>query len=379
MGRRGNGEGSITRHKKSGLYMARYTVQMEGGPKRKTIYGKTRSEVAQKLTKAMSDRDGGLNFDARNLTLGEYLSRWLRDSVHGTVRSSTYVRYEGLVRNHISPTLGHVKLSKLAPAHARSLYREKLDAGLSPRSVNYIHVCLHKALNQAVMDSMIPRNVADAVQAPQVHRKEVTPFSPEQVQVLLDAAHGDRLEALFIVALHTGLRRGEVLALKWTDVDFETGKLSVQRSLAADGTLNPPKRKSSKRTVRLTTGAVEALKQHKAAQNEERLRLGSLWQDHGLVFPNSVGRPMNGSNLYNRNWKSLLRRAGLPHSFTFHTLRHTFATTLLRQNVNPKIVQEALGHATITQTMDTYSHVMPDMQDMATKALEQAFTPNSYL
>jgi integrase len=132
-----------------------------------------------------------------------------------------------LVRNHISPTLGRVKLSKLTPAHVRSLYREKLDTGLSPRSVNYIHVCLHKALKQAVLDGMIPRNVTEAVKAPQVNRKEVTPFSPEQVQALLDAAHGDRLEALFIVALHTGLRRGEVLRLKWTDVDFETGKLSV--------------------------------------------------------------------------------------------------------------------------------------------------------
>jgi integrase len=149
--------------------------------------------------------------------------------------------------------------------------------------------------------------------------------------------------------------------------------LVVRRCLAADGSFNSPKRKSSKRTVRLTNAAVEAIKSHKAAQNEERLRLGSLWEDHGLVFPNQTGKPMNGSNLYNRDWKSLLKRAGLPHSFTFHTLRHTFATTLLRQNVNPKIVQEALGHATVTQTMDTYSHVMPDMQDAATAALENAF------
>src|SRR5919112_5157698 len=237
MGRRGNGEGSITHHKKSGLYMARYTIQTAGGPKRKTIYGKKRSEVAEKLNKALADRDGGLVFDSGTITLGEYLARWLGDSVRGTIRSSTYVRYEGLVRNHISPTLGRVKLSKLTPAQVRGLYREKLDAGLSPRSVNYVHVCLHKALKQVVMDGMIPRNVTEAVKPPQVHRKEVTPLSPEQVQALLDAAHGDRLEGLFVVALHTGLRRGELLALKWTDVDLKTGRLFVQRSLAADGTL----------------------------------------------------------------------------------------------------------------------------------------------
>jgi integrase len=223
------------------------------------------------------------------------------------------------------------------------------------------------------MDGLIPRNVAEAVKAPQVHRQEATPLSPEQVKVLLVAAHGDRLEALFILALHTGLRRGELLALKWPDVDLEAGKLSVQRSLTADGTFNPPKRKNSKRSVRLTTAAVEALKSHRAAQNQERLRLGSLWDDHDLIFPNRSGRPMSGGNLYHRDWKNLLKRACLPHTFTFHSLRHTFATTLLRQNVNPKIVQEALGHATITQTMHTYSHVMPDMQDAATAALENAF------
>jgi integrase len=372
MGRRGNGEGSISR-RKDGLYMARYTVQTAGGPKRKTIYGKKRSEVAEKLNKALADRDGGLVFDAGTITLGEYLARWLGDSVRGTVRSSTYVRYEGLVRNHISPTLGRVKLSRLTPAQVRGLYREKLDAWLSRRSVNYIHVCLHKALKQALMDGLIPRNVAGAVKSPQVHRQEATPLSPEQVKVLLAAAHGDRLEALFILALHTGLRRGELLALKWPDVDLEAGKLSVQRSLAADGTFNPPKRKNSKRSVRLTTAAVEAIKSHRAAQNQERLTLGSLWDDHDLIFPNRSGRPMSGGNLYHRDWKNLLKRACLPHTFTFHSLRHTFATTLLRQNVNPKIVQEALGHATITQTMDTYSHVMPDMQDAATAALENAF------
>jgi len=146
-------------------------------------------------------------------------------------------------------------------------------------------------------------------------------------------------------------------------------------SLAFDGTLNPPKRKNSCRTVKLTRTALEALKRHRARQNEERLRAGARWTDMSLVFPNRLGKLMDANNLYHRDWKNLLKRAGLSdRGFTFHALRHTFATTLLRQNVNPKIVQHQLGHATISQTMDTYSHVMPDMGNIAADALEAALS-----
>jgi len=246
---------------------------------------------------------------------------------------------------------------------------------LSPRSVNYIHVTLHKALKQAVLDGLIPRNVADAVKAPQALRKEVKSLTLAQVRALLSPASGDRLEALYVLAVHTGLRQGELLGLKWGDVNLETGTLSVQRSLDTDGTFNPPKRNKSRRTVKLTAQAVEALKAHKVAQNEERLRLGSLWADHDLIFPNSVGKPMDAVNLYHRGFKPLLKKAGLAElGFTFHSLRHTCATLLLSKNVNPKIVQEMLGHATISQTMDTYSHVLPGMQDEAAAALESALS-----
>ena len=161
------------------------------------------------------------------------------------------------------------------------------------------------------------------------------------------------------------------MALKWTDVDLDAGSISIQRSLDADGTFNPPKRDKSRRTVRLTAQATEALKSHRAAQNEERLRLGSLWEDYALVFPNRRGKPMDHNNLYHRDFKTLLKKADLAdQGFTFHSLRHTCATLLISRNVNPKIVQEMLGHATISQTMDTYSHVMPGMSDVAVKAME---------
>lgn len=173
--------------------------------------------------------------------------------------------------------------------------------------------------------------------------------------------------------MHTGLRRSELLGLKWPDVDLDAGALSVQRSLDKDGTFNPPKRRNSRRTLKLTRASVEALRAHRVRQNEERLRLGSLWEDQDLIFPNQTGKPMNADNLYHRGFKPLLKRAGLS-GFTFHSLRHTCATLLLSKNVNPKIVSEMLGHATISQTMDTYSHVMPGMSDVAAEALENALS-----
>jgi integrase len=274
MAKRGNGEGSITRHKKSGLFMARYTVEMPDGlRKRKTIYGKEREEVAEQLIEALSNRNKGLVFDADNLKLGEYLGRWLTDSVRDTVRPTTFERYEQVVRLHIRPVLGKVKLKNLTSAHVRGLYRQKLDAGLSPRTVQYVHVTLHKALKQAIADGLIPRNATEAVKPPQVRREEMRPLTAEQVKVLFEAAKGDRLEALYVLAVTTGLRQGELLGLKWDDIDLEVGTLQVRRTLTtAKGgpILSAPKTKGSRRTVRLSQTALEALRGHLERQLGER-------------------------------------------------------------------------------------------------------------
>ncbi len=373
MTRRGNGEGSITR-RKDGLYMARYWIETPAGKKRKTIYGKEREEVAGKLIDALADRKKGLVFDADNLKVGEYLERWLADSVRDTVRSTTFERYEQMVRLHIRPVLGKTKLKNLTPAHVRGLYREKLDTGLSPRTVQYVHVTLHKALKQAVMDGLIPRNATEAVKPPQVRREEMRPLAPEQVKTLLEAAHDDRLEALYVLAVTTGLRQGELLGLKWEDVDLEAGTLKVRRTLAtAKGgpQLTAPKTKSSRRTVRLTQSTVNALKSHLKRQLGEIDRAGSLWRENGLIFASETGDPLDRRNVTTHRFKPLLKRAGLPQ-IRFHDLRHTCATLLLGRNVNPKIVSEMLGHATIAITLDTYSHVLPNMQSEAAKAMEDA-------
>ncbi len=373
--KRGNGEGSITRRKNGG-WMAQYAVHTAEGRKRKTLYGKTRQEVAAKLAKALSDREGGLTFDAGSLTVSEYLDRWLADSVKDTVRQRTWERYEQIVRVHIKPTLGRIKLKGLTPAHIRGLYREKLDAGLSPRTVQYIHTTLHKALKDAVGDGLIPRNVTEAVRAPRPAKKEVRPLSPDQARTFLEAARGDRYEALYVLAVTAGLREGELLGLKWEDIDLDVGSLAVRRTLseACSGRFFEAPKNGKGRSIKLTRQAVEALRTHRKRQNEERLRFGTLWQDSGLVFPAQTGTSMNAKNLTARSFKPLLERAGLSRTVRLHDLRHTCATLLLGKGVHPKIVQELLGHATIAITLDTYSHVLPNMQGEAVSAMESALS-----
>jgi integrase len=277
---------------------------------------------------------------------------------------------------HIRPALGNLKLKNVTPAHVRGLYREKLEVGRSPRTVQYIHVTLHKALKQAVADGLIPRNATEAVKPPQVRKEEIRPLTAEQVKVLFEDVRDDRLESLYILAVHTGLRQGELLGLKWGDVDLEAGTLQVRRTLTtAKGgpVLSAPKTKGSRRTVKLSPTALEALRSHLARQLEEIDRVGSLWREKGLIFAAEVGEPLRRQYVTARRFKPLLRRAGLPE-IRFHDLRHTCATLLLSENVNPKVVSEMLGHATIAITLDTYSHVLPTMQESAAKAMEDALS-----
>jgi integrase len=370
--KRGNGEGSIYR-RKDGRWVGQYTVYTATGPKYRYLYGKTRAVVAEKLTKAMADRNGGLIFDAGNLTVGEYLDSWLSDSVRGTVRPSTFERHEGIIRLHIKPSLGRVGLKKLTPAHVRGLHREKLDAGLAPATVRKIHSTLHKALSQAVSDGIVPRNAAD-VKAPRPTPEEMQPLSEAEARAFLDTARGDRFEPLYMLAISTGLRRGELLGLRWKDVDLERGTLRVGRALVREAgrhVLGETKTRRGRRQINLTPRAVSTLKAHCEKQLEEKIKLTGLHRDHGLIFATRVGTPINPENLVNRSFKPLLERASLPE-IRFHDLRHTCATLLLGRGVHPKLVQELLGHATIAMTLDTYSHYMPSMGDQAAGAMEDA-------
>jgi integrase len=377
MARRGNGEGSIGKVKGRDLYVARYHVDLpDGTHKRRAIYGKTREEVRDKLAEVLGDAAKGMSYHDYNLKIGDYLDGWLADSVRDTVRERTFERYEQLVRIHIKPALGRTKLRKLTPAHLRGLYRSKLDEGLSPRTVQYIHTTLHKALKQAMLDGLVPRNVAGAVKPPKPVAKEVRVLDEGEVRRFLDAARGERLEALFVLALATGMRRGELMGLKWSDADLEAGKLSVRRSLSitkVGPTFTDTKRKSSRRSIRLAQRAVEALRTHRKRQIEEQLRAGAEWRDNGLVFPGEKGQPLTPRMLYRVAFKRVLKRAGLPDTITFHeATRHTCATLLLGKGVHPKIVQELLGHSNIAITLDTYSHVLPGMHDGLAETIDKA-------
>jgi len=328
------------------------------------------------MVEAMGDAAKGMVYHDENLELGDYLDGWLADSVQDTVRERTFERYEQICRVHVKPALGRIKLRKLTPAHLRGLYRAKLDAGLAPRTVQYIHTTMHKALKQAVLDGLVPRNVAQAVKSPKPTAKEIRVLDDGEIRRFLDAARGERLEALYVLAISTGMRRGELMGLTWRDVDLDRGKLSLRRSLSftKDGPkFTDTKRKSSRRSIKLSQTAVDALRSHRVRQNEERLGVGSEWQDNDLVFPDERGQPLTPRTLYRVSFKRVLKRAGLPETITFHeATRHTCATMLLGRGVHPKIVQELLGHATISITLDTYSHVLPGMDDGLADTIDEA-------
>ena len=351
--RRGRGEGSIYR-RKDGRWVGQYEV----GGKRRYVYGKTRKEVASKLTKALADRNEGLVFDSDHLTVVQYLDRWL-DSIRDTVRESTWVRHEINVRVHLKPALGRVRLGKLNPLQVQSFYRYKLDQGLSAASVLKIHSTLSKSLKQAVRWRLVPLNVCMAVVLPRITKPEIQPLDAQQMKALLKAAQGTDLYALWVLMATTGVRVGEALGLRWEDLDLDARTLRVNRTIYR-GQSCLPKTDSSRRTVKLSRLATEALRQHS--------------QQCEWVFPTSIGTTINVNNLRYRSWKRLLERAHLPSGTRIHDLRHSSATLLLSKGVPIKVVSEMLGHSDVSITLSIYAHVLPDMQDGAAEAMDDALS-----
>jgi integrase len=224
----------------------------------------------------------------------------------------------------------------------------------------------------ALTTAVIPRNAATSAKLPQLRQAEISPLSPAQAKAFLEAAQGDRLEALYVLAITAGLRQGELLGLMWEDVDLEAGTLQARRTLS-NGTFAASKTAKSRRNVKSAANALETLKHHRKRQLDERERMANLWQEHGLVFVTGIGTPINRHNLNCRSFKPLLKHAGLP-DIRFHDLRHICATLLLSKGVHAKFVQELLGHATIAVTLDTYSHVLPGMGNHAADAMEDALS-----
>jgi integrase len=366
--RRGKGEGSIYRRASDGRWVA--ALIMDDG-RRVVRRASSRKDAAAKLELLLKARADGQALAADRSTAA-FLTEWLA-VVRNTVALGTFERYEQYIRVHAVPALGRIRLGRLTPQHFQRLYQEKLAAGLSPTTVSHLHTVLHGAFAEAVRWGLVPRNVVTLVRPPRKTHVEVVALTVKEARALLAAAAGTRFEVLFILALKTGMRRGELLALHWEDVDLDKGVLQVRGTLrrTREGLkIGTPKTAASRRKVVLSPSSVAALRRHRARQQQERQAAGDLWQDFGLVFPNTLGRPMEPRCLLSDVYRPLLRRAGLP-AITFHTLRHTAATLLLAEGEHPKVVQELLGHAQVSITLDRYSHMTPRLMSNAAALMDR--------
>jgi integrase len=318
-----------------------------------------------------ADHAQGLPVAAGRQTVAQFLQDWLDNTVKPSVRPATYVSYEHHIRNHITPEIGKLPLHKLEPRHVQAMLNRKRAAGCSARSVAYLRAILRAALNRARKWNLVARNAAELVEPPRVERFRIKPLSPEQARALLEAVKGHRLQALYAVALASGLRVGEILGLRWQEVDLEHGQMAVaqalQRQKGRGLVLTQTKTDRSRRTIALPAPLITALKAHRVRQLEERLATGPRWQDAGLVFTSNVGTGLEPRNLH-RSFKIMLHKAGLPDSIRFHDLRHSAASLMLAQGVPLRVVMEILGHSSISLTANTYAHVMPSLlQDAAEK------------
>lgn len=367
--RRGRGEGSVFR-RRDGVWAGSVTVGYDerGTRKRRTVYGATKGDVLEKLTRLRADALAGILGNPQHITVATFMHRWLEDVARPSIRASVYRRYAEIVRLRIVPQIGGIALSRLTPVHVQSLLTSLEDKGVSPRGRQMTYDRLHRTLDQAVKWGLVPRNVCDAVTRPRAPRLTMRVLTPEQVNALLTAAREDRFHALYILAVATGLRQGELLGLQWDDIDLAGAILHVRHALhevAGRLWLDEPKTTMARRAVDLPAVAVAALREHR----ERMLAEGRLLE---FVFCDTQGGPVRKSNLVRRSFLPLLKRAGLPR-IRFHDLRHTAATLLLLQGVHPKVVQERLGHSQISITLDTYSHVLPSMGREAAAKLDALF------
>jgi integrase len=414
--RRGRGEGSITQ-RSDGRWMARVDLGWQDGKRRyKAVYGRTRRAVSDKLTKALRDVQQGTALPDERQTVEQYLTGWLEHK-HGRLRPRAWSTYEQAVRLHLLPGLAKIPVARLTVAQLEKWFTTHQAGGASARAVRYARTVLRAALNRARKSGMVTQNAAALVDPPRHQVKEIQPLSPEQARALLEAVKGTRLAGLISVATALGLRLGEALGLRWSDVDYTAGTLSVRQALERSGgdvaarrplivqrrairarlkasaprsqerreiwaelkalraewrkvrtTLRTtePKSVRSRRTIRLPAIVVAALKAHRTRQLKDRLAAGKAWEDSGLVFTTPIGTAVDSRNV-TREFRAVLKDAELP-AIRFHDLRHTAATLLLAQGVDPRTIMETLGHSQISLTLNTYSHVLPALQlDAAAK------------
>ena len=305
----------------------------------------------------------------------EYLTKEWLPAVKATIRPTTYRSYEQHVMCHIAPHIGAVKLQKLSGSQINALYAKLADegkadgkTGLSPRTIHHVHTCLHKACKDAVRWGRLPRNPVEAADPPSTKcgGAEMKTWSAKQLQAFLASAKGDRLSPIYHLLAMTGMRRGEACGLRWDDVDLEASRLSVRRALIPHGSgviVSEPKTAKGRRSIALDPGTIDVLKAQAQRQLDDQAENGEVWSDTGYVFTTQTGGPLH-PQMVSRGFAQALAAAKLP-SIRLHDLRHTHATLALQAGIHPKVVSERLGHATISITLDTYSHAIPAMQEEA--------------
>jgi integrase len=372
--------GSITRRGDAWMLKVEQPRRTDGRRKYAydTVHGPKKA-AERRLAEMVHEIAGGSYFEPTKMSVGEFLDQWLGQTAGG-LTARTRERYRSIIDNHLKPALGHHPLAKLTPMQIQAHYSQALKNGrddgtgaLSPATVLKAHHILHRALRQAVRWQLIARNPADAVEPPRALRTEMRALDSAQTATLLAAAADTRLAMPILLAVSTGMRRGELLGLRWSDVDLVTGTVAVRQTIneTSEGiAFAGPKTAKSRRVLPIGATTVAALKRHRADQDGLRLGQGSAYHDADLVFCLPDGSPWSPS-AFSLAFMRLLRKTELPQ-IRFHDLRHTHASQLLAQGVHPKIVSERLGHANIGITLDTYSHVLPGLQQEAVAAFDQA-------
>jgi integrase len=349
--------GMIRQHPARGLWEGRY-VGADG--RKHSVYAKTRREARERLRAALTAADSGVRPVENRTTVAAYLEHWL-----GTLRlrPRTIESYADTVRRYIAPAIGTVPLAKLAPEHVERMLVDLSARGtLSPTTIRYVHTVLRIALGRALKSGRVVRNVATLVDPPAKADHELRPLAAEQVAAFLESVESDRFEALYVTAIGLGLRQGELLGLRWQDVDLEAGTVSVRYSLSVTTrTLAEPKTERSRRTLRLPSVVLAALHERRRVQLAERLAAGARWEDNDYVFATHHGRPLMARNVL-RDLHARLESAGLPRS-RFHDLRHAFATMMLEDGEDLAVISKALGHSNLSTTADVYAHLTPAMLD----------------
>jgi integrase len=338
------------------------------------MYARTRQEAARKLAEAVRLQSSGVSLPDDRMTVKDFLERWLEDSVKPRVRPWTYRGYEVHVRLHIVPGLGRDRLTRLTPQRVQAWMNERLRAGLSPKSVHYMRGTLRTALNQALRWGLVVRNVAALVDPPRSASgpTEVIPLSGDEARRFLEVIRGDRLEALYAVALALGLRQDEALGLTWGDVDFEAPRLTVRRSLQrVDGAyiLLDTKTRFSRREVIMPATVKQRLYDHRVRQAKEQKAAGTRWRNEwNLVFTTAKGAPLHGS-VVTHMFQTMMKAAGM-RRLRFHDLRHSCDSLLQAQGVPPRIVMDILGHTTLAMTMERYAKALPEAKADAARRMD---------